>query len=226
MTIDPETLMACADGELDPLSVKRVERAIAEDPALADEVARHRALRMRLETRFAPVAAEPVPDQFTALLDRNVVSLPVSKPRAGLFRWYEALALAACLTIGVMVGQGWQDGPIVTHDGRPYAAGGLPRALDTQLAANTGTVKLSVSFRDREGGYCRVFTSVQADGIACRSDDGWALRQLRSGAAGGTTDYRQAGSSDGALMADAQAMMAGEPLDAVAETKARDRGWH
>ena len=32
MTIDPETLMAYADGELDPLTARRVEKAIAADP--------------------------------------------------------------------------------------------------------------------------------------------------------------------------------------------------
>jgi len=48
MTIEPEMLMAYADGELDPLNAKRVERAIASDPALAREVERHRALRRRI----------------------------------------------------------------------------------------------------------------------------------------------------------------------------------
>ena len=45
MTIEPELLMAYADDALDPLTAKRVERAIAADPALAEEVARHRRLR-------------------------------------------------------------------------------------------------------------------------------------------------------------------------------------
>ena len=59
MNIDAQTLMAYADGELDPLAAKRVERAIAADPALAVEVEQHRALRARLIADYAPIAAEP-----------------------------------------------------------------------------------------------------------------------------------------------------------------------
>jgi hypothetical protein len=86
-------------------------------------------------------------------------------------------------------------------------------------------VRVPVSFRDRSGAYCRVFTSSAADGIACRDGSGWALRETRAGAAGEATEYRQAGSGDAALMTAAQAMMAGDPLDAAAEARAKAAGW-
>jgi anti-sigma factor RsiW len=226
MTIDPETLMAYADGELDPLAAKRVERAIAADPMLADEVAQHRALRERLSAGFAPIAAAPVPDRLTSLLNQNVVPMPTPVPARPRSRWQAASALAACLLVGVFVGHQWQDGgPVAERNGRLYAGGDLSRALDTQLASAAGEVRVPVSFRERSGAYCRVFTSSATDGIACRDGSGWALRQTRAGGRDAGTDYRQAGSGDAALMAEAQAMMAGEPLDADAEAKAREDGW-
>lgn len=227
MSVDPEMLMAYADGELGPIEAKRVERAIAGDPALAEQVAQHRALRAALGARFAPVAEEPVPDRLAAMLRSNVVELPRPRARAkvpGWARW--GGAVAASLALGVVVGHSLQDpGYVRTRDGKLYASGALAGALDQQLASDQGAVRTPVSFRDAGGSYCRVFTSRAADGIACRGADGWTLRQTRPGAQQGETDYAQAGSADPALMAAAQDMMAGDPLDAAAEAQARSAGW-
>ena len=85
MTIEPETLMAYADDALDPLTAKRVERAIAADPTLAEDVARHRRLKARLAQAYAPLVEEPVPDRLAALLTdaaaSNVVQMPVRPAR-------------------------------------------------------------------------------------------------------------------------------------------------
>jgi len=227
MSIDPETLMAYADGDLGPIEAMRVERAIAADPALAEEVARHRALRTRLSGHFAPVAEEPVPDRLAAMLRSNVVRLPAGEPVRripGWTRW--GGAVAASLALGLTIGHGLQDrGVVQTRDGQLYAAGTLARALDNQLAANGGTVQVPVTFRDTNGSYCRVFTSGTADGIACRDNQGWALRETRAGSNAAKTDYIQAASAGGAVMATAQEMMAGAPLDAATEAKARASGW-
>jgi len=229
VTIDPETLMAFADGELDPLAAKRVERAIAADPVLAEQVAAQRALRARLSAAFAPLAEEAVPDALAARLRSNVVTLAAPAPRRVVSRWREALALAACLTLGVLLGQNWRAaGPIAAHDGALYASGRLAGALDTQLAATQGAapVRVLASFRATGGGYCRVFAAPVTNGIACRDAHGWALRQTRAGTGeGGQGDYRQAGSPDPALLAAAQDMMAGDPLDAAGEAKAQASGW-
>ncbi|HEX7849950.1 MAG TPA: anti-sigma factor [Sphingomonas sp.] len=225
--IPPDMLMAYADGELGPLDAKRVERAIAADPALAAEVERHRALRDRIAGSFAPIADEPVPDRLAALLQSNVVPLPLPAPRPILTRWREASALAACLVLGLVIGVGVpRDGPVAARSDGLYAAGPLARALDTQAGAADGAVRVAVSFRDRKGAYCRVFGSAAADGIACRDANGWALRRTQQGAAPRSAGgYAQAGSIDPELMAAAQDMMAGEPLDAAAEKAARDAGW-
>lgn len=226
MSVDAETLMAYADGELDPLAAKRVERAIAADPSLAAEVERHRALRARVAGGFASVAAERVPDHLAAMLRSNVVDLPRREARPALPRWRSALALAACLVLGVAIGLGVQQrGPVTARSNGLYASGSLAAALDSQLGGQGGAVRVAVSFRDAGGAYCRVFTSTAADGIACRDNNGWALRQTLQGEAPAATQFAQAGSADPELMAAAQDMMKGEPLDAVAERSARDRGW-
>jgi len=225
VTIEPEMLMAYADGELDPLNAKRVERAIAGDPALAQEVERHRALRKRISDSFAPVADEQVPDRLAALLKTNVVDLPAPKTRPILARWREAAALAACLLLGLVIGMGVQHGPVSAGAGGLYASGSLAAALDDQVGGANGAVKVAVSFRDKRGSYCRVFSSSAADGIACRDASGWALRRTQQGASTQRGDYAQAGSPDPELMAAAQDMMAGEPLDAKAEETARGAGW-
>jgi len=225
MTPDDAMLMAYADGELDALTAKRVERAIAADPALADRVAAHRALRDRLGQAFGTVAEEPVPARFAAMLTSNVTPIrpPVAPTRPR--RWIEAMAVAASLILAVAIGHQWQSGPVRVSGDRVVASGALDHALDTQLASASGDTRMLVSFRDDRGSYCRVFATAAVDGIACRDQGQWVLRETRSPLHAGATDYRQAGSADAPLMASAQDMMKGDPLDAAAERRARDAGW-
>lgn len=245
MTIDPEKLpemlAAYADGELDPLAERQVERAIAADPALADQVERHRALRATLAAAFAPIAAAPVPDRLAQLVpDGRVVDLAAARaaraqaaaapaPERRWGRWAGMGGMmAACLVLGVLVGRGADNGPVESRGGMLVASGGLGRALDTQLASADGGnagLRILVSFRDGGGRYCRSFSGTSLSGIACREDAGWVLRETRGGNAASSSEFRQAGSADAALMADAQAMMAGEPLDAAAEEAAKAKGW-
>ncbi|WP_267432503.1 anti-sigma factor [Sphingomonas sp. GM_Shp_1] len=229
MTIEPEMLMAYADGALDPLSAKRVERAIAENPALADEIARHRRLKARLASAYAPIADEPVPDRLAAMLTGIVV--PMQPPlrqrsRLSLPLWQSAAAMAACLVVGVLLGRQVDQGPISATEHGLYAAGPLASALDRQASGGEGAVRIAVSFRATDNDFCRVFQSAAADGIACRDAKGWALRRTMPGSApkaGG--GYAQAGSSDAELMAAAQDMMADMPLDAEGEKAAIAKDW-
>lgn len=219
MTPDDDMLMAYADGELDPLTAKRVERAIEADPALAKAVAGHRSLRKRLDGAFAPVAEEAVPAQLSAMLTK-VVALP-TRAAPDRTRWVGAAAIAAALVLAIgIVAQRPS-----TPGGAPLASAPLARALDTQLASTTGETRMLVSFRDRTGQYCRVFESPATDGIACREEDGWRLRRTQDAGPVADGAYRQAGSAEAELMAAAQNMMAGEPLDTAAEHKARETGW-
>jgi anti-sigma factor RsiW len=66
MSIPDETLMAYADGELEPAQRAEVEAALAADPTLVIRVEQHRALRKKLNAAFDPILMETVPDALVA----------------------------------------------------------------------------------------------------------------------------------------------------------------
>lgn len=231
--IDPEMLMAYADGELDPVSAKRVQRAIAKDHDAAAMVARHRVLRETLAQAFDPVVAEPVPDALRAAVAAtevvNIASARTARQRWRNLGWPVGGAIAASFVLGLIWG-GRIDGdaPVVNRDGVLVASGTLAHALNTQLAStqgNTTTTRMLVTFRNHSGAVCRTFTTPSLGGIACRDKDEWVFRETRSRSSTADTEYRQASSDDIKLMADAEAAMAGEPFDSAAEMRARHNGW-
>lgn len=225
-----EQIIAYVDGELGPIEALRFERALEADPALAAQVERHRKLRTLIGGHFAPVAVEPLPAKLTALLDSNVVAFP-AKPKGGWFgQGGRYAAIAASLVAGLVAGQFLSlapSGPIGEKGGAVVAQGDLARALDTQLAsAESGPYRIGVSFRDGGQRYCRTFTGQAGAGIGCHGDGGWTLERFVAGAPGTATGpYRQAGTASADILAAAQDMMAGDPLDAAAERAAAARGW-
>lgn len=248
MTITPEMLAAYADGELSGQEAARVEAAIAADPALADEVAAHRALRAQLSAHFAPLLDRPVPEAMLAALRTPDTADPSPAPdnivdfgaarRAkqatatpGRTRWMWSGALAASLALGLVLGTQLphESGSIVREDGRLIASGDLDKALSTQLASadQDAPVRVLLSFQRGDGQYCRGFEDGATAGIACRAGDRWAIErtQAEQGTGGVGGGYRQAGSAAGAIMAAAQDMAADGALDADAERRARDGGW-
>ena len=240
MTIDPELLpemlMAYADGELDPIGAKRVERAIASDSLLAEQIEQHRQLRATLKESFDPIVKAPLPGKLRSLVpSAPVVDIAAARAaRSGppLTRrwsaWATGGAIAASVLLGLMIGQRIDQGPVASRGGALVASGGLAQTLDTQLASSqpsNSPLRILVSFRDQSGSVCRGFSGEAISGIACRDDRGWVLRETRGGMRPGTTEFRQAGSADAALLADAQAMMADDPLDGEAEAKAKANDW-
>jgi hypothetical protein len=243
---DPQALMAYADGQLDPLEAARVEAAIARDPALADIVDGHRALRARIDAAFSGVLAEPVPTRLRDTLqvsvrDRVRPRLNRTTPRA---RWArrEWLAMAASVVLGAAFAlllalprrdARQLDGAMVAGtlvDSGLAARGALARALDRQLAgAGDAGLRLGLSFRAVDGRYCRVFR-LQAPrplaGLACHDADAWRISTLAATGAAASTPMRQAGSAlPPAVLADIDARIDGQSLDADAERKARAAGW-
>ena len=244
MKSDDALLMAYADGELDAAQAARVEAAIAADPALADVVARHRALRARLRDAFDPLLDEPVPAALLAAAANadaghaGVASLDEARARRdraqGSRRGPPAwLAMAAVLVVGLAVGLllGRPAGaPVgVGDDGGLLAQGPLALALDQQLAAEAGgDVAIGLSFRDDDGRWCRSFRlrgDTPMAGLACRGDDGWRVPVL-SEAGDAAGDLRQAAADlPPAVLAAIDERLAGEAAGADEERAARDAGW-
>jgi hypothetical protein len=241
MTFADEMLMAYADGELDPVARAEIEAAMAADAEIADIVARHRALRARVREAYAGALDTPVPARLSDLLAPPVTPVVIpfrrgAQPAAatvasarhrGLPRWS---ALAASVALGLFVGLNVPRGPETPY--RESAAGlvargDLARVLTGQLASDSGTVRIGLSFRDHSGTYCRTFHmqhQTPLAGLACRAGTEWRL-QVLAAAAPEAGELRAAAAMPIAVLQAVDAAIDGEPLDAEAETAARDTGW-
>ncbi len=227
--IDETMLIALVDGELDEVSRRRIERAVAEDPALAARLDMHVRLRERLADHYAPIEAEPVPAAMRALLQAEAKVVPFARPVAARrHAWMTGGAIAASLLLGLGIGHfsGGDDGPVAVEQGVMVAQGELASALETQLASaqDGGSIRIGLSFRRKGGGWCRSFEGQAISGVACRQEQGWQVQQLVPGS-GPETAYRQASSGDARLMATVDALMDGSPLDAAQEKAAKARRW-
>ena len=240
MKYSDDVLMAYADGELDAATRAEIEAAIARDPELARAVERHRAMAARIRHAYAGVLEEPVPERLAALAEKSA-GLPVGdlaakriKRRGGAARWRvpQWVAVAATLVVGIFIGVLILREPAAPYDdvgGVLVARGALDEALTTELASRPGKsgVSIGISFRNREGAYCRTFHLQQDEpvaGLACRSGDQWQMRVLAEAPAQGG-EIRGATAIPLAVLKAVDAAIAGEPLDAAAEAAARDAGW-
>jgi hypothetical protein len=228
MGIDDDLLMAFVDGELDEVTRARVERAIAEDPALQARLEVQRRLRARLAAHYAPAAEEEVPERLRSMLETNIVRLQPARAAPPL--WQVVTALAATLVLGFFIGEriGAPSGPIGVEDGRMVAQGALADALDAQLASAQpadAPTRIGVTFTHRDGRPCRTFESEAVSGLACHGESGWQLLMTTAGTGPHQSGYRQAASGGALVLQAAQEAMAGEPLEAEAERRARDSGW-
>ncbi|WP_313706729.1 hypothetical protein [Massilia sp.] len=255
MNFSDETLMAYADGELDPAQRGAIERAMRADPEVAAAVERHRALRAQVAGAYAGVLDEPVPQRLRQRAAPSIVSLDAArearrqaaaqseataaarlaaKPAApGRRTWARWGAIAASLVAGVLVGSAWLGGTgeqaWVSADaqGRLMAGEALAEALTTQLASEPGQgpVRIGTSFAARDGAYCRSFQLRGSAGLACHQGNDWRIPVFRE-TTSDTTEYRQAASEMPAAVLEAiDERIAGPALDAQAERAARERGW-
>jgi len=235
MTIDEEMLVAYADDELDELTRARVERAVAESPALRVRLELHRNLRTRITAHYGPVTDEPVPAHLAALLrpekpEATVIPFPARAKSSRIPAWSGFAAVAASLAVGMVAGQMVLPGNknVAEHRGILVARGPLADALDEQLASNQAgaSIRIGISFRNTAGEFCRTYNTQALSGIACKGELGWQLPVTKSAqtrSVGKT--YRQAGSADEWIMTAAAGMMRGEPLDALEEKTAREKHW-
>lgn len=242
MHYDDDTLMAYADGELDPAQRAAIAQAIQDDPAIAAAVARHQALRQDVFAAFAPTLDEPVPERLqppaARVHDLGAVRAARAAGQEQLARqrrpaWPQWGALAASLVVGVLagsLGSGWfgSGTELVRGPAGELSAGGrLAQALDRQLAqdAGSGDVRVGLSFVSRDGSYCRSFQLGGSAGLACREGGSWRVPVLADSPAQAGV-YRQAAAPLPPAVLDAvDARIAGATLDAAAERAARERGW-
>lgn len=247
MNYDDDTLMAYADGELDPAQRAAIAQAMRDDPAVAAAVARHQTLRQDVFAAFAGTLDEPVPERLQPPAAARVLDLGAARSareaaaledRERLTRrvsWPQWGALAASLAVGVLAGSlgtGWLGGgsqPALAQGpgGELTAAGRLAQALDRQLAQDSGAgeVRIGLSFASQSGGYCRTFQLGGSSGLACREGGRWRIPVLADSPAP-AGDYRQASAQLPPAVLDAvDARIAGSTLDAAAERTARERGW-
>lgn len=231
MSLSEETLMAYADGELNPEAAAEVETAMRDDPKIAQRIARHRALRATLQQAYAAELALPVPDRLLAAA-RAAPASGVDRPTR-LPRWGFA-SMAAALLIGIGVAFfAWRhvEAPMIqTAGGARVAGGALDRGLSTLLSGESvpgSPVRIGLSFRAKSGDYCRAFVLVNAaSGLACRHATRWEILALAPAPAAADSGYRTAGSAlPEAIVAAVEARMAGEPMDRNGELEARARYW-
>lgn len=187
--------------------------------------------RARMAAAFDGVLHEPVPDRLKALLAEpapQVIDLgAVRAQRKAMPGWAAWGGMAATLVLGTLIGTRLAP-PGSDDSARLVATGAIARALEHQLAsAPAGSVAVQVSFKARDGRYCRSFSTAAAAGLACRDSDGaWALQQAAVALAAPGTGLRQAESGlPPAVLAAVDAAMAGAAMNAEQEKAARDAGW-
>lgn len=215
-------------GHFDPVMTEPVPESLTLMIAAA---AAEDAEREMIDTPAPPaVAQEPARIlDFAAARARREAEAKAARPPLRISpRWRAGAAIAASLVLGLIVGtQIPREGARTTQDGALVATGSLARGLEGQLAAagTPGDLRILTSFRRDGGDYCRVYEARATSGIACKRDDGWALERTMATGRRETGEYRQAGSAQGDLMAAAQSMASGEPLDEAQERAARTKGW-
>lgn len=240
MRFSDEMLMAYADGELDLVARAEIEAAMAKDPAVARAVERHRMLGGKIRTAYDGVLEEPVPAELAALVadpeGARVVELASVRAarRIAVGRWQLPAwtAIAASMFLGLFVGlllfRG-SAGPYEETDRGLLARGELAEGLATELASAPGRskVRIGVSFRNRDGDFCRSFTyerGAPLAGLACHSGEDWKIRVLAE-MPSSSGELRAAASMPMAVLHAVDVSIAGQALDAVAEEKAREAGW-
>ena len=255
MNIPDELLAAYVDGELEGAERVRIEQAIAQDAQLAQRVAQQRALRERLRGAFDGVLQEAVPQRLAQAAKLGAPSGPaqvidLARVRAERARRgngqrivkVRRFTIAASLVVGLMAGVLIQrlsaPGALTEfHDGSLLARGALARALNEQLAGaapSAAEVRVGLTFKARSGNYCRIFAlsgSRPLAGLACRDQEQWQVLNLvgaeGASVSGNGQNLRMAASSlPPALLQAVNERISGEPLNAAAEAKARNNGWH
>jgi hypothetical protein len=252
---DTELLSSLMDGELAAGDAEALERRLANEPALAQQLAAMKRAEQKLREAYAPVADEPLPAGLVALLTddkqdgapagSNVVSFPPAASRRSFFV-PSSIAAGIALAIGIGLGVSLDRDGGLSETERLLAANALI-APDTELfavlesspsgatAALGGGVDATprLSFQTAAGNYCREATvatgSRESTLVGCREEAGWALQAVIqisvSGGAPANNGFRPASDPASALDAIVDDLIEGAPLGADAERAAIEAGW-
>ncbi|PXA83462.1 hypothetical protein DMC47_43480 [Nostoc sp. 3335mG] len=229
--MDETRIIAWIDGGLPPEEAAEVAAAVAADPDLAAIAERHRRLRARFKSAFAPLLDDPSARpkrrparvvSLAAIRETHAASPPAYSPpprRA----WVWTSVATAALLIGLLAGHDTSPAGVADRAGALALTAPISQALDRQMSGELGTVNVAVSFKDHDGRFCRSFVAQYVGGVACKAAEGWQLRYAAPVDAQ-KGDYRMAG-GDAASARVVATMIAGDPLDAVGERKAITAGW-
>lgn len=238
-----ETLDAYADGELSPAEMTRVAALIANRADLQAYVEKQAQLKRQLQESFAPLVREQIPDRLlqATLAGRSSGTAAWRNRWREFFTWNVIGPAAATLAAGLLVAIAVErvspeQGPFVrsSENGRILAQGELARALDSQLAssAQTGPVRIGLSFRSKQGQDCRTFewisAAVSTSGVACHAGADWHVAALATAArqANDQVTYQMVGAEmPQAIRSTVSTMISGQPFDAADERAARSHRW-
>lgn len=237
-----EILMAFADGELDERVAGSVEKAMADDPAIAQRVAGFLRSRRIIRSAFHDEALPDVPpelqaavlsqiERFEATPQPQRPEIQAVKKMPGAARWRMGFAMAASVaafaTLGYLAGRHDEPssllGPIAQLS-NPEVGGALskiPSGQDQDLSF--GRMRVISTFRTASGSLCREFnlhtSSGSSEAVACH-ENGWKVTFAVATEAQGNAYVPSDGT--GLMENYLQHSGAGEPLLNSAETQALD----
>ncbi|MCU0984915.1 MAG: hypothetical protein MUC89_08225 [Acetobacteraceae bacterium] len=234
--VTDEMLVALADGELPPEEARRLEAAVAADPALAARLDALAAAGHAARRAFEDVAAEPVPDRLVAAVlaadATAATALPSAANAPGRRRAWPAIA--ASLVLGLALGH--LTAPLSDRGDTRLAAlpPGIIAALMTGASGDrvetrgVPAVTVLSTHRLADGTICRgidIAGGEPASALACRDGGSWRLVALVTRRAEAGTAYRPASGLDPALQEVLDARGAGPALTEAEEAALRARGW-
>lgn len=212
--IRDEDLTAFLDGELDDVSSRRIEAALATDAALRDRMDRlnraDEAVRSAFGAALNEGRTQSMEDAIRAAVAGHAKAspataevLPFARPARAAPRWVWPVMMAATLVMGVLVGRtitpitnSGGDWISPAGTGAPAAGPRLASALSRTPSgvafdlADNRKGQVSLTFASASGDLCRQFEITDAagrqDALACRSGRAdWRLVALTSTARAG-----------------------------------------